>query len=292
FDAYKITGSSENVSLKRGGKLLSVERHHTIAASDTFFLNVTNLKAQTYQWQLNIENMNHPGLNGYLEDHYVNTSTALDLNGTNAVDFTVNSAPASYAPDRFAVVFSQPKVLATTFADLKAYRQNADIIVDWNVENETDMKQYEVEKSLDGTSFTNMNTTLAKNANTSAYSWTDDNAQVGYNYYRIKSINAPGKIEYSKVVKVFIEKESSKISVYPNPIVNGIINLQLSNQPAGTYGVRLLNGVGQVIVSKQVDHADGSSVEKIKLNKNSAHGIYQIEVTKPGGSTMTINVIN
>ena len=292
LDAYKITSSSENVSLKRGGKLLSVERHHTIAASDTFFLNVTNLKAQSYQWQLNIENMDHPGVNGYIEDHFVHTSTALDLNGTNIIDFIVNSAPASYAPDRFAVVFAQPKVLATTFTDLKAYRQNTHIIVDWNVENEIDMKQYDVEKSLDGINFTNMNTTMAKNANKSSYSWTDANAQAGYNYYRIESTNAVGKIEYSKVVKVFVEKERSKISVYPNPIVNGIINLQLTNQPEGTYGVRLLNGIGQVIVSKQVEHANGSSSEKIKLNKNSARGIYQLEITKPTGDKVTINVIN
>lgn len=292
FDAYKIVNSSENVSLKRGGKLLSVERHHTIAASDTFFLNVTNLKAQAYQWQLNIENMDHPGLNGYFEDHYIKTSTALDLNGTNVIDFTVNSAPASYAADRFAITFSQPKVLAMTFANVRAYLKNADIKVDWNVENETGMKQYEVEKSLDGNSFSNVNTVIAKNANSSAYTWTDMNAPTGYNYYRIKSINTAGKIEYSKIVKVFVEQHRSEISVYPNPIVNGIINLQLSNQLAGTYGVRLLNGIGQVIVAKQVEHAAGSSIEKIKIGKNAAHGIYQLEITKPGGDKITMNVIN
>ena len=85
-------------------------------------------------------------------------------------------------------------------------------------------------------------------------------------------------------------KGIQSISIYPNPVSNGIINLQLNNQPPGIYGIRLLNKMGQVIISKQINHAEGSSTETIQLDKYIVHGIYQMEVSKPDGSKTNINV--
>ena len=290
-DAYKISNSSENVSLKRNGKLLSVERHNTITANDTFYLNLTNMRAQNYQWQLNMENMDQPGLSGFLQDNFINKSTALNLNGNNSLDFTVNNVAGSYAADRFMIIFQQAKVLSVTFTNIKAYQQNNDINVEWKVENESNIRQYDVEKSLDGNAYTKINITAAKNTPLSLYGCVDADAKAGYNYYRIKSVDISGKIGYSKVVKVFIGLTKQAITVYPNPIKGGTINLQLNNQPSGEYGIRLLNKTGQVMISKQINHAEGSNTETIQLDKYAVHGIYQLEVTKPDGSKVSMNVI-
>jgi len=82
-----------------------------------------------------------------------------------------------------------------------------------------------------------------------------------------------------------------QISVYPNPVVNGIINLQLNNQPQGNYGMRLLNKSGQTIMQKQIQHTGGSSTETISLDKYLPRGMYQLEVTKPDGTKSNINVV-
>jgi hypothetical protein len=63
------------------------------------------------------------------------------------------------------------------------------------------------------------------------------------------------------------------------------------NQPGGRYGIRLLNKLGQVIQSRQIEHAEGSSTELIKWDYKLAHGIYQLEVTRPDGSGKDINVL-
>ena len=81
------------------------------------------------------------------------------------------------------------------------------------------------------------------------------------------------------------------ISIYPNPIVNGVINLQLVNQPEGKYGVRLLTDVGQVITATEIQHAKGSSIEHLKWNYNLSHGTYHLEVTKPDGSIANIVIL-
>ncbi len=112
----------------------------------------------------------------------------------------------------------------------------------------------------------------------------------GYNYYRIKSINASGKIACSKVVKVFTLSAAPAITVYPNPVKDGVINLQLIKQLQGEYGVKMLNNMGQVIITKQIHHAAERNAETIQLEKYTQHGIYQLEVTLPDGSKVNKNV--
>jgi len=289
-DAYKMGSSSENVSLKRYGQLLSVERHNSITTPDTFLLNCGNMRVRNYQWQLDLDNLDQPGLTGFLEDNYLHTSTPLNLNGSTVVDFNIENIPGSYAPDRFRIVFTPALVLPLSFTSVKAYQYNKDIVVEWSVENESNMKQYSVEKSIDGNHYTIAHTVIANNSVLSNYNWLDVNPSKGYNYYRINSVDINGKTEYSKVVKVFTGTTKQAITVYPNPVTDGIIHLQFMNQPPGTYEARLLNNEGQVISSKQIQHTGGSSFETLLINKD-IHGIYHLEITQPGNKKTSIKIL-
>jgi hypothetical protein len=161
------------------------------------------------------------------------------------------------------------------------------------VSNEFNIKQYEVEKSANGLQFTTLATKAPLNNQgaSASYYTADSKPDDGYNYYRIRSVDVDGKVQYTAVVKVFMGGGKPEITIYPNPITDGIINLHLTNLPAGEYGIRLLNKLGQVIVSKQVNHAEGSSVEPIKWNYNLAHGLYTLEVTNPDGTKKNLNVM-
>lgn len=88
-----------------------------------------------------------------------------------------------------------------------------------------------------------------------------------------------------------LDKAIGTISVYPNPITNGVVNLQMGNQPEGVYGLRLLNPVGQVFLSKKIEHAGGNYTEKINWYYKMARGMYQLEVTKPGGEVHLIKLL-
>jgi len=190
-------------------------------------------------------------------------------------------------------VFSPIVVLPVTFTSVKAYRQDKNINVEWKVENEMNIKQYAVEKSINGTQFTTLavKEATANGGRSASYSITDVNPVEGYNYYRVKSVDVNGKAEFTNVVKVQMGSMKQDITIYPNPITDGMIHLQLMNQPAGTYGVRLLNKLGQVILSRKISHAEGSSTELIQWDFNLAHGMYQLEVTKPDKSVKSINVL-
>ena len=293
LDAIKQTNTSENLSVKTSGKLLVIERRHTITDKDTVFLNLTGVSARKYRFEFLADELYHPGLSAFLLDNYLHTSTPLYIDGTTDVDFSVSSVAASSAANRFMIVFSQLGTLPVTFTSVKAYSKDKDINVQWSVDNEMNMKQYETEKSTDGSRFTNLFVTAAtaNGGHSASYLATDTHPVQGYNYYRIKSVDINGKAAYSNIVKVMMGSDKQEISIYPNPVVNGIINLQLSNQPQGNYGLRLLNKSGQLIIQKQIQHAGGSSTETIPLAKYLPRGIYQLEVTKPGGTILIINVV-
>lgn len=293
MDARKMSNFSENLGMERESTTLVIERRHTIEASDTIFYKLWNVHQRSYQFEFVTTNLNHPGLNGYLEDTYLKTSTPVNLNGTSTISFSVNSDPASADIYRFRLVFTTAATAALplTFTSARAYEQNNNITVDWKTENEQNIKKYEIEKSYDGKLFNYITEMNPNKALVNSYTWTDINTAAGYNYYRIQGTDLNGEITYSEVVKVFKEKTSKAISVFPNPITNNTIHLKLENQPAGIYVVRLINNNGQPVMVKQIQHSGGSSTEIIRPNQNISKGVYQLEITGPGGKKIKINLM-
>ncbi len=67
------------------------------------------------------------------------------------------------------------KTLPLTFTNVKAYQQNQTINVEWKVENEAGIKQYEIERSADGNNYVQLNETTARNNQSGSYKWIDEN---------------------------------------------------------------------------------------------------------------------
>lgn len=291
MDAQKLTNTSETFSIKTQGQLLSVERRNAFFQNDTTFLNLTAVKAQAYRIVLNTKNLD--GVAAFLEDSYLKTKTPIIVDGTTAYDYTIVNIPGSYAADRMKIIYQQQKVLPVTFTSISATQKGKDIAVEWKVENESNMKQYEVEKSIDGNNFSKAATLAANNKGTETFSWLDVATVTGYNYYRIRSVDINGKTAYTQIVKVQLGGiTKQEISIFPNPIVNAVINLQLTNQAKGIYHVRVMNQVGQPVLFKEINHSEGSSTETFQLNKNLARGMYQVEITNPAGEVKSVKIIN
>jgi hypothetical protein len=291
MDARKFYNSTENLAIRSGGKDLVIERRQTISQADTIFFRFTNENIQHYRFELIAQNLSSNGAQGYFVDKYLNTITPLNMDGATQYNFSIENVSGSKDPGRFYIVFKPGIALPVTITSLKATPVNNQVKVDWNVSNEKDMKQYEVERSTDGVQFTKVATSPAVNTGTANYSWLDANVLQGYYYYRIRCINKDGKIQYTGIVKVLIGNNKPSITIYPNPITNGIINLHLDNLPGGKYGIRLMNQLGQVIVTKQIERTGGSSIESIQWNYNLAHGIYRLEITQPDGGVKEIKVM-
>jgi len=295
MDAVKMTNFGENLGLQRGNTTLAIERRQIIATADTIFFKMWNMHQKTYKLELILTGLNRPGLTGVLEDAWLNTTTSLDLNGTTNALFTVTNVAASSAPNRFRIILSSPasafKPLPVTFTGIKAFEKNSNVNVEWTVENEKNISQYQIQKSGDGRQFTTVTTVISKGNNSSIYNWIDISSANGNNFYRISSVDINGQVQYSKVIKITTGLSNGLISVYPNPVVNGIINLQLSNQPKGIYTVRVFNNFGQMMHVTQIKHDGGNSTQTVQLKENISKGNYQLEVITPDNNKINTKIL-
>ena len=160
--------------------------------------------------------------------------------------------------------------------------QGDKVTVKWSVENEINMVKYEVEKSQNAKYFSLANTTLVagKNNGSADYSWLDESLDKGNVFYRVKSISIDGSIKYTAVMKVNIFQSGASFTVYPNPVKGNSINLQIQNQSAGFYQLKMINISGQVVYKGKVSVNSNSISQTLNTGRDMPKGIYQLELKR------------
>jgi len=289
LDARKLANFSENFGMRRNGNLLVVEARQPVVETDTVFFDMFNMNKQAYRIELKPESFG-ANVSAYLEDNYLHTTTPVSANGTTNIDFEINDEAASAAANRFRVVFKNSAVATAVAA---ASEKNNGISIDWNIISETNVASYELEKSVDGRSFTKIYSAAAtKGTNaTAAYNWLDTKAAVGDNYYRVKVIGKSGTFSYSNIVNVNLVAAKTGFSVFPNPVSDGIIGLKMRNVAAGNYSIKILSNDGKLMSQELVKHAGGSSSKNLTSASKLASGTYQVEITGPDKKVDVIRIL-
>lgn len=291
LDARKIFNAANNFSIKTDNENLVVECRSLPTNEDTIFYNIANLTSKNYLLKFEASGFAGSGLEGFVEDSYLKTKTPVNLEGNTSFDVNITSDKASSAPDRFRVVFKKTEVLPVKFVSVTAAFNDSEVQIKWQVVNEHSVKLYELQKSIDGINFTTVGTLQPNHNGVGSYQDLDRQPNPGDAYYQIRIDEQNGSVSYSSIVKLFIPYGKPSIGIYPNPITDGIIHLQFRNQRQGRYGIRLLNPLGQSIITKQIESVGGNWTENVKWNFSLPHGVYQLEILKPDGNIQVIKVV-
>ncbi len=276
-DISKPGNLTESISFYVKGNYMIKEKWPMPAPADTLSLPVWKTTARKYRLVAEAKQMSATP-QAYLVDKYKQTSTAIPASSAISYDFDVTGDAASKALDRFIIVF-ESNVLPVTFTAIKAYPLQDGVNVEWNVQNESNMASYEVEKSTDGKTFSKLGTVASGGtAVTSAYHLFDTQPANGDNYYRVKSIGLNGDVKYTSIVKATFSGNSfMTISVYPNPVKNRNIKVVLTQVPAGQYLFTLYSNDGKKVAGKSVIHAGGTNTYSLPVS-TAAQGIYHLQV--------------
>jgi hypothetical protein len=175
--------------------------------------------------------------------------------------------------------------LPITLYEIRAAKKTGGIEVSWKVAAESNMVKYEVERSTDGRNFTKIGEVASQNSSPAiTYSYLDVNPNNGINFYRLRLIDLDGSRKYSPIVRVDISGTNSGISIYPNPVREKQIAVQLNNLSGGTYQLAFYNTMGQIVFLQSITHDGGSVSKYITLPSGLSSGVYSVKIKK--GSTL------
>lgn len=289
-DAIKSSNTSENLSIKNKSSLLVVERRPTITQADTINLNLSGVRYQAYRFGISAVKLEKPGLKGWLEDNFLKTKTELNLSDMTRIDFTVSSVAASYASNRFRIVFTQSAVLPLPQVRFEAKKSEDGVLTKWVVENQRGLTAYKPERSFDGVHFQEMKF-IGSQSGRGEYEWIDKNPHPGNNYYRLQIMYADGSRAYSNITNVPFNDKSSLVEVYPNPVKENLIHLKMVGQPSGMYDYSLLNQMGQKVTEGRKYHSGVSREMILPAGNNLVKGIYTIHLQAPGGASFSLTIL-
>ena len=172
---------------------------------------------------------------------------------------------------------------------LQAKIINGQVNLQWKTINEFNIESFTIQHSTNCVNFTDIGTADAVGYGTNNYSLVDKTPAEGVNYYRIKSTDATGSVTYSSVVKVLGQTKVG-VTVYPNPVTNHTLNLQIAGIDAGKYAINIYSISGQRVSTTSINVAGGSLSQSVVLPSAVKAGTYQLELTN--GSTKVVKAIS
>lgn len=243
-----------------------------------------NIANGNYSIEVVSENNLFNGMTAWLIDKQSGNETEIKFNQQLFHDFAVsNSETGSNNPGRFYIEIRMLNVLPVTFTGLRAFEQQKDIMVNWEVATENKMSHYEVEYSRNGVDFGKGQQVAAQNVSPASYNWLHKDPGAGVHFYRVRAMDMDGKHLLSNIVKVNINNGKAGFKAYPNVVSsNRQVTVEMSAMERGTYTLQITDMSGRVIQTQNIQHNGGSGSQVIQLPVMST-GRYNIKLEGQSG---------
>lgn len=205
------------------------------------------------------------------------SSPWVSFGGTASIVDTINNTlTAVFVPDYGNFTGTDGLTpLPIQLTDFNGFALETDAVLIWKTSSEVNSKQFEVERKFEGEKFERIGqVNAAGNSNTTqSYAFQDKDvfANHSFAYYRLKMVDLDGTFEYSKIVRVGIEKEPITIIAAPNPFKNSFTVKNL--EPNQT--IEVLDAQGKIVFSESNTK---ESSQKITLPNNLSQGLYFVRV--------------
>lgn len=165
-----------------------------------------------------------------------------------------------------------------------------DVVLKWITSNEFNSKEFELERSFDGSQLTiNKWETITKvkaagNSNTERkYSYTDllpfAKLHTSKLFYRLKQIDLDGKYQYSETRELNLQKtdiDNLQITMYPNPS-DELLNIDFESTESQNVSILLFDAGGKNIAMEKYDIENGKQTFQINTSL-LAPGVYLLQI--------------
>lgn len=216
-------------------------------------------------------------INNWTLHSYTTTSYSVSLSGTcdmvleyyeNAVDNRVSFAMQTLS------------LLPITLESFTAKEKGRAVELTWNISSNSDPRSFEVEKSMDATSFSGIGTVQPDNGKATQYSFTDEAPFRGVAYYRLKMTDMNGITTYSPTISIRLAAApANKINIYPTVVTGNSFFLTAGSNIR--HAIITITGLNGKIISKQNagNITAGQAVRVSTGAANTGKGIYAVIIS-------------
>ncbi len=189
---------------------------------------------------------------------------------------STSSAVSSFSPFTLASVsLGNPLPVELLLFDVRLADKTVEII--WETLSELNISHFEVQRSLDGIDFETILSSDPKGGyNTGAsYNEIDLSPKNGRTYYRLKTIDLDGSIEYSVARVIYLDGMSneSDVVLFPNPIRSGN-KINISSSGESSFARAILFGSKGSKTNLMISTGDGS----LLIPPDLPPGVYILEL--------------
>lgn len=167
--------------------------------------------------------------------------------GTYGAGFTANPG---YWVAQMATFIATSSVLPVTLSSFTAQCQHNAVILDWTTATETDNAWFTVQGSADATTWTDI--ARVKGAGNSTvtqqYSYTVDQTNRLFNYFRLLQTDADSESVYSRIIGAGdCTTRATGVKIFPNPCTGSTLSGTIDGRPGEQYAVDVFDNTGKIL---------------------------------------------
>jgi len=213
------------------------------------------------------------------------------INGPNTtfrveVSYIINEAFFAVFDNLSIGPFQSP--LPVNFIGLLANRNTDNSVsLKWDVSEEINVQEYQVERSENGSYFVPVGALTAKGK--SIYAYTNTDVPAATVFYRVKSVDIDGRFKYSGIVKLpgnSTNSYSDHLMIYPTPAQDEITVTHKKLSRGAQMTISTVDGK----VMKNIIPAAGSSHTPVTIN-GLTPGIYFLRLDDGMGNVQTTKLL-
>ncbi|MGH2552069.1 MAG: T9SS type A sorting domain-containing protein, partial [Chitinophagaceae bacterium] len=178
--------------------------------------------------------------------------------------------------------------LPVEFKFFTATRNHSNVILKWETLGEQNSRGFAIDRNINGTwdeiSFVASQAPGGNSSDLLSYQFVDVNNAKGISQYRLRQVDFNNSEKFSEIRSVRGESQIGKIIVYPNPTLDGKVNVSFEDASV-IRDVSLIDMTGRMI--KQLKAVTSNSI----TIDNLTPGMYTLRVVVPETGEQTVEKI-
>jgi hypothetical protein len=212
--------------------------------------------------------------------------------GTTTSGSITKTGVSSFSPFTFGTIDNTTNPLPIALLNFNAVADGGKVLLDWKTASEENNDYFIVERSKDGVDVERIGTIRgAGNSNeVLAYDMMDYQPYTGVSYYRLTQVDYNGQSETFDWVAVHFEvKKEASVDVYPNPLTNGSLNLNMHNI-TGNAQIIIYDFSGRVVY-KEIKNIENDN-QHLQLHLDLAKGAYNVQIVNEQQTVVKRLIVN